>query len=167
MPMDRTPAATVNDLALLIGRVAFAALFLPSGLSKLMNLQAFMYNIDGRGVPFAPLVAPLGAALEFLGGLALLVGVEVRLASVLLLVFTVAATLIAHRFWEYMPGAAHQMQQTNFFKNVAIVGGFVFLAAHGGGRYCLEQLWRRDRRTRPAGRRATDRSAIYPEKAVQ
>jgi putative oxidoreductase len=163
--MDRTSTATVNDLALFVGRVAFAALFLPSGFSKLMNLQAFMYNIDGRGVPFAPVVAPLAAAVEFLGGLALLLGVEVRIASVVLLLFTVAATLIAHRFWEYGPGAAHQMQQINFFKNVAIVGGFVFLAAHGGGRYCLEQLWRRDRRLRAPGRRATDRGSpsAYPQ----
>ena len=160
--MERTPAATVNDLALLVGRVAFAALFLPSGFSKLLNLQAFLYNIDGRGVPFAPILAPLAAAVEFLGGLALLLGVQVRFASVVLLLFTVVATLISHRFWEYSAGAARQMQQINFFKNVAIVGGFVFLAAHGGGRYCLEQLWRRDRRTRPAGRRASDRTAGYP-----
>ena len=160
--MDRTPAAAVNDLALLVGRVAFAALFLPSGLLKAMNLQAFIYNVDGRGVPFAPVLAMLGASVEFLGGLALLLGVQVRFASVLLLVFTVLATLIAHRFWEYAPGAAHEMQRISFFKNVAIVGGFVFLAAHGGGRYCLEQLWRRDRRTRPTGRRATDGSGIYP-----
>ena len=161
--MDRTPAAAVNDLALLVGRVAFAALFLPSGLLKAMNLQAFIYSIDGRGVPFAPVLATLGAYLEFLGGLALLLGVQVRLASVLLLVFTVLATLIAHRFWEYAPGAARQMQQISFFKNVAIVGGFVFLAAHGGGRYCLEQLWRRERRTHPAGRRATDHGGFYPQ----
>jgi putative oxidoreductase len=159
--MDRTSAATVNDLALLVGRVAFAALFLPSGFSKLMNLQAFIYNIDGRGVPFAPVLAPISATIEFLGGLALLLGVQVRVASVVLLAFTVLATLIAHRFWEYAPGAARQMQQINFFKNVAIVGGFVFLAAHGGGRYCIEQLWRRERRTRPTGRRADDRNAIF------
>ena len=161
--MERTPAATVNDLSLLVGRVAFASLFLPSGLSKAINLQAFIYSIDGRGVPFAPVLAPIGAVVEFLGGLALLLGVQVRVASVLLLVFTVIATLIAHRFWEYAPGAARQIQQISFFKNVAIVGGFVFLAAHGGGRYCLEQLWRRERRTRPAGRRATDGNGIYPQ----
>jgi len=158
--VDRTPAATVNDLALLVGRVAFAALFLPSGLSKAMNMQAFIYSIDGRGVPFAPLLAPVGAGLEFVCGLALLLGVHVRLASVVLLGFTVIATLIAHRFWEYQPGAAYEMQRISFFKNVAIVGGFVFLAAHGGGRYCLEQVWRRDRRLRPAGRRATDRGGL-------
>ena len=161
--MDRTPAATVNDLALLVGRVAFAALFLPSGLSKAINLQAFIYSIDGRGVPFAPVLAPLGAGLEFLCGLALLLGVQVRVASVLLLVFTVLATAIAHRFWQYAPGAARQIQQISFFKNVAIVGGFVFLAAHGGGRYCLEQLWRHERRARVAGRRATDGGGFYPQ----
>ena len=162
--MDRTPVAAVNDLALLIGRVAMASLFLPSGLMKAMNIQAFIYSIDGRGVPFSPVLAPLGAGVEFLGGMALLLGVQVRFASVLLLVFTVLATLIAHRFWEYAPGAARQMQQISFFKNVAIVGGFVFLAAHGGGRYCLEQLWRRDRRVTPAGRRATDRGGgFYPQ----
>ena len=161
--MDRSPAAAVNDLALLVGRVAFAALFLPSGLSKAMNMQAFIYSIDGRDVPFSPLLGPIAAAVEFLGGLALLLGVQVRFASVLLLVFTVLATLIAHRFWEYGPGAAHEMQRISFFKNVAIVGGFVFLAAHGGGRYCLERLWRRDRRLRPSGRRATDRNGFSPQ----
>jgi putative oxidoreductase len=160
--MDRSPVAAVNDLALLVGRVAFAALFIPSGLSKAMNMQAFIYSIDGRDVPFSPLLGPLGAGLELLGGLALLLGVQVRLASVLLLVFTVLATLIAHRFWQYGPGAAHEMQRISFFKNVAIVGGFVFLAAHGGGRYCVEQLWRRERRTRPTGRRATD-GTVYPQ----
>jgi putative oxidoreductase len=158
--MDRPATAAANDLALLVGRVAIAALFLPSGFSKLANLQAFIYNIDGRHVPLPEVLAPLGAMVEFLGGFALLLGVQVRLASVLLLVFTALATLIAHRFWEYAPGAARQMQQASFFKNVAIVGGFVFLAAHGGGRYCIEQLWRHDRRMRPSGRRATD---LYPQ----
>jgi len=161
--MSAKPVATANDLALLVGRVAFAALFLPSGLSKAMNMQAFIYSVDGRGVPFSPVLAPLAGGVEFLGGLALLLGIQVRLASVLLLVFTVLATLIAHRFWEYGPGAAREMQQISFFKNVAIVGGFVFLAAHGGGRWCIERLWRSDRRITPAGRRATDRGHAYQQ----
>src|SRR5919201_1560747 len=134
--MNRQAAATVNDLALLLGRVAIAALYLPSGFSKLTNLNAFINQVDGRGV-------------------ALLVGVQVRLASVALLIFTILATLIAHRFWEYQ-GAALRLQQINFFKNMAIAGGFVFLIAHGGGRWCIEQLWRHERRVRPAGRRASD-----------
>src|SRR5947207_3834840 len=113
--MDRTPVAAVNDLALLIGRVAMASLFLPSGLMKAMNIQAFIYSIDGRGVPFSPVLAPLGAGIEFLGGLALLLGVQVRLASVLLLVFTVLATLIAHSFWGFAPGRAGRLPAIGVF----------------------------------------------------
>jgi putative oxidoreductase len=65
-----------------------------------------------------------------------------RLAAVLLLVFTIAATAISHRFWEYQD-AARRIQETNFFKNLAIIGGLAFAAVQGGGRYCVERLWRR------------------------
>ena len=131
-----------NDLALLLGRVAIAAVFIPSGFTKLLHLEGFIASMDGRGVPFAWLLAPLGALIEFLAGIAVVVGLNVRIASLLMILFTVAATLIAHRFWEFQ-GAARQTQQTQFFKNLAIVGGFVFLMVNGGGRYCIDRLWQR------------------------
>ena len=140
--MDRAQGGA--HVVVLIGRIAIAVLFVPSGFSKLMNLPGFITSMDGRGVPLAPILAPLGAAIEFLGGLALLLGVQVRLAAVLLLLFTAAATLISHRFWEFQD-AARRLQETNFFKNLAIMGGLAFVAVHGGGRYCLERLWRRAR----------------------
>jgi putative oxidoreductase len=134
--------AAGSDVVLLLARVAIAVLYLPSGFAKLMNLPGFVSAIDGRGVPLAPVLAPLGAAIEFVGGLALLLGIEMRLAAVLLLVFTIAATAISHRFWEYQD-AARRIQETNFFKNLAIIGGLAFAAVQGGGRYCVERLWRR------------------------
>ena len=133
-----------NDLLLLLGRIAIAAVFIPSGFSKLANLDGFIASIDSRGVPFASLLAPFGALIEFLAGIAVVVGLNVRFASVLMILFTVAASLIAHRFWE-LQGAARQTQQTQFFKNLAIVGGFVFLMVNGGGRYCIDRLWQRYR----------------------
>jgi putative oxidoreductase len=138
--MDRTRSGV--DLVALVARIAIAVLFIPSGFSKLMNLPGFITSMDGRGVPLAPVLAPLGAAIEFLGGLALLLGVQVRLAALLLVLFTAAATLISHRFWEFQD-AARRLQETNFFKNLAIIGGLLFAAGQGGGRYCVERLWRR------------------------
>jgi hypothetical protein len=52
--------------------------------------------------------------------------------------------LIAHRFWEF-EGPARQMQQTQFFKNVAIIGGFFALWTAGAGRYAIDRLWHRER----------------------
>jgi putative oxidoreductase len=138
---------TSSDLALLLGRIALSALFIPAGLRKLMDLASFTASLQKQGVPYADVLAPLGAGVEFLGGIAAAIGFQTRLAALLLMLFTIIATLIAHRFWEF-EGAARQMQQGQFFKNLAIVGGFLALWVSGGGRYALDRLWHRDREPR-------------------
>ena len=135
---------TASDLALLLARIALSALFIPAGFSKLTNLAGFTASLQKQGVPYADVLAPLGAGIEFLGGIAVLLGFQTRLAAVLLILFTVIATLIAHRFWEF-EGQARQMQQGQFFKNLAIVGGFLALSVSGAGRYAIDRIWRRDR----------------------
>jgi len=133
--------AKADDALLLLGRIFIAWIFIPSGLRKLMNIERFAASLTERGVPMAELMAWVGGGVEFIGGLAVLLGVHVRFAAVLMILFTLAAALIAHRFWEFeMP--ARQMQQSQFFKNLAIVGGYIFLIVSGGGRYCLDRLWR-------------------------
>jgi putative oxidoreductase len=157
--MEKTATTNASDALLLLGRVLIAAVFIPSGFAKLSNLDGFIASLDGRGVPLASVLGPIGGLIEFLGGIAIVVGMNVRFASVLMILFTIAATLIAHRFWEF-EGAARRTQQTQFFKNLAIVGGFIFLMVNGGGRYCIDRLWqgRSERRTAQTGRRATDRA---------
>jgi putative oxidoreductase len=135
---------TASDLALLLARIALSVLFIPGGLRKLMDLGSFTAGLQKQGVPYADVLAPLGAGIEFLGGIAVLIGFQTRLAAVLMILFTIAATLIAHRFWEF-EGPARQMQQGQFFKNLAIVGGFLALSVSGAGRYALDWVWRRDR----------------------
>jgi putative oxidoreductase len=139
---------TASDLALLLGRIALAALFIPGGFSKLTNLAGFTAMLQKQGVPYADVLGPLGAGVEFLGGIAVLIGFQTRLATMLLILFTIIATMIAHRFWEF-EGAARQMQQGQFFKNLAILGGFLALWVSGGGRYSIDGLWRSRSTDRP------------------
>lgn len=159
---------TSSDLALLVARITLAALFIPGGLRKLMDLGSFSASLQKQGVPFADILAPIGAGAEFLGGIAVLIGFQTGLAALLLIVFTIIATLIAHRFWEF-EGTARQMQQTQFFKNLAIIGGFFALWASGPGRYALDRLWHRDhaRADRPVTERRVrerrQRIATVPE----
>ena len=145
---------TSSDLALLVARIAMSVLFIPGGLRKLTDLAAFAAGLHKQGVPFADLLAPIGACVEFFGGIAVLVGFQLRIATLLMIVFTIVASVIAHRFWE-LEGPARQMQQTQFFKNLAIIGGFVALWAAGAGRFALERLWHRERFV--AERRTGDR----------
>ena len=49
----------------------------------------------------------------------------------------VAATAIAHRYWEY-PAAQQLGQYINFMKNIAIMGGMVLLFSTGAGRFSVD-----------------------------
>ena len=70
--------------------------------------------------------------VELLGGLAILVGFQTRIAAWVLAVFTVATALVAHIDW------ADQMQMIHFLKNLAIAGGFLLLASSGAGAYSID-----------------------------
>jgi putative oxidoreductase len=134
----------LRDPLLLLGRIFIGAIFIISGYGKLMGLSAFAASLEKNGVPFASGLAVLGAAVEFFGGLAIVLGVETRYAAMLMIAFVIVATLISHRFWEYQDPAMLRAQQTNFSKNMSIIGGFLLLLAAGGGRYAIERAWRRE-----------------------
>lgn len=128
-----------RDPILLLARLAMSAIFVQSGFGKILGFGGFVEMLAGQGIPFASLFALVGVCVEFGGGLAILLGAWTRLAAVALAVFTAIAALIAHRYWS-APEAMRMMQQIQFMKNLAIVGGFLALLMSGAGRYSLDAL---------------------------
>jgi putative oxidoreductase len=88
------------------------------------------------GLPLATLAAITASVVELIAGLALLVGYRIKLAAVILAVFTLVATVLFHNFWA-MPADQAYMQQLMFMKNIAVVGGLLMVAALGGGTWVL------------------------------
>ncbi|MBN8914273.1 MAG: DoxX family protein [Rhizobiales bacterium] len=127
---------SLDDLALLVGRLCIAALFLPAGIGKLGNLAGFAGSLAAKGVPAPMVFGGLAAATEVIGGLLLIAGLWPRFTAIWLAGFTVVATLLSHLFWTF-PEAAQAGQQIHFFKNVAIIGGFLFYFAAGPGAFSL------------------------------
>ena len=151
VPADRRGQIS-HDALLLIGRVIMALIFVQSGFGKLLDIGAFSASLAAKGVPFASTFGVIGACVEFFGGLAVLAGWQTRYAAALIAVFTVVATLISHRYWQYAD-AARRAQEVNFQKNVCIIGGYLVLVASGGGRFSLDGLFRKRfgrKETRPA-----------------
>ena len=52
----------------------------------------------------------------------------------ILFLFLIPTTLAFHNFWAFS-GMEKMDNQAHFFKNVAIMGGLIFLAAFGAGAY--------------------------------
>jgi putative oxidoreductase len=128
---------TSAEVVLLIGRVLLGLIFVLSGWGKLMGLSAFAASLERNGVPAAQVLAVVGACVEFFGGLAVVLGLRPQLVALLMVVFVICASLISHRFWEF-EGAQRAMQQSQFMKNLCIIGGFLVLSVAGGGRLSLD-----------------------------
>jgi putative oxidoreductase len=123
---------------LLLARLLIAALFVPSGFGKLMNLTGFTASLASRGFPAPGIMAPLGATIECLAPAAIALGFKTRYAALLLILFTIIATTMSHRYWEFAD-AARQAQAVNFWKNAAILGGLLFVFVCGPGRLSIDR----------------------------
>ena len=86
--------------------------------------------------------AVIGATVEFVGGILIVAGFQTRFASLLMILFVIVATGISHRYWE-LSDAARRAQESQFFKNLSILGGFMLLHVIGGGQFSLDALLRR------------------------
>jgi len=123
----------------LIGRLAIVALFLPAGLSKLTGFAGTVGYIQSVGLPTPTAAAVLALVVEIVGGVALLVGYQTRIAAVVLAIFTFFATIFFHAYWA-APADQVFVAQLLFFKNVAVIGGLLVLAASGAGKFSIDGL---------------------------
>ena len=131
-----------QEFLLLVGRVLMGWIFVESGWRQLMGMDAFITSLVNRRVPYPAVLGWIGAPVEFFGGLALVLGAATRWATLLIIVFTIVATLIGHRYWELTDALAWRMQKSHFAKNLAIIGGLVVLFVTAGGRFSVDG-WRR------------------------
>jgi len=130
--------ALQNPLSL-IGRVLLALLFVPSGFSKLTGFAGTVGYITSKGVPLPELAAAVAVGVELGLGLLLLVGFQTRWAALGMALFTFVISFIFHNFWG-VPADQVMMQQINFFKNMAVVGGLLTVVAWGAGRWSVDGL---------------------------
>ena len=130
-------AANWGDFLLLVGRILLASLFLAAAWPNLMNMAGFVGYLTALKVPNPVFWAWIAVPLQFMFAIALLFGIATRYAVIIAFVFVIIATAIAHRYWEY-PAAQQAAQYNNFLKNLAIMGGSLFLFVTGGGRYSVD-----------------------------
>jgi putative oxidoreductase len=136
-------AAGTSDIVLLIGRILLGWIFVRSGYGKLFHIDAVAASFPVRGIP--AFMAHVSVPVEFLGGLALIFGLATRYVVMIMIVFVLVATFSSHRYWEVTDLAARRVQDSNFYKNMAMLGGFFFLFVCGSGHFSVDG-WLRGRR---------------------
>src|SRR6476620_1659076 len=114
--------ANQNATTLLVGRLLIAMLFIVFGYMKLTDFNATTADFTRWEFPMPAVSAVVAIIFELGFGIALAIGWKTRWWAWALVLYTIIATAVAHRYWTYP--AAQQFAQTSFFfKNLTIVGG--------------------------------------------
>ncbi len=120
-------ALNQSSLLDLAARTALAALFLVSGVAKLLSFGAVAGWIGHVGLPLPKLVLVGTIGLELIGGVLLVAGWRVRAVAYAFAAFTLLAGVLFHPFWSAEAGSFDN-ELTHFLKNIALVGGLLALA---------------------------------------
>ena len=131
----------------LAGRICLGGLFLLSGLNKLLDPAGTRQYMVAMGMtPGTELFYAAAIVLELGGALSLLLGWWTRVGAAALILFSTPATLIFHRTsMSFALDATVQDQQFHVMKNLAIIGGLMYVLAYGSGPLSLDARRRQDR----------------------
>ncbi len=129
----------------LLGRFFYSLIFI-SSLPHLFSSQSAGYAA-AAGVPMASILVPFSGIIAFLGGASILLGYKAKAGAWLIILFLVPVTLMMHNFWTITDPMARQMQQTNFVKNLALVGCALMLSWFGAGPCSIDSLLASRRKT--------------------
>jgi putative oxidoreductase len=123
---------------LLLGRLLLAYVFVLNGYGKIAGFAGTAKYMASKGMP---LIEPLlvGTILiELVGGLMLAVGWKARWAAWAFFLWLIPVTLVFHAYWSVPPEQV-MAQTIQFQKNLAIMGGMLYVALMGPGRLSLDK----------------------------
>ena len=121
--------AKLNNASTLVSRSMIAIIFIVAGAGKITGYAGTQGYMESLGVP--GLLLPLVIAVEILGGIAIILGYQTKIAAFLLAGFTLLSAIIFHSDF------SQQMEMILFMKNIAITGAFLLLFIHGPGQWAL------------------------------
>jgi putative oxidoreductase len=91
-----------------------------------------------KGMPFPEVFLVPTIIIELGGGLLLAVGYKARWAALAIFLFLIPTTLIFHAFWA-VDAEQMQMQMIQFQKNLAIMGGMLYVVVNGAGPWSVDK----------------------------
>lgn len=113
------------EIAFLVGRVLFGGFFVMNGVNHLANREQMTAYAEAKGTP-APGLSVVGSGVVILlGGLSVLLGLLPRVGLALIAVFLLVVSPTMHDYWNVEDPNERMSEQTQFMKNVALLGATI------------------------------------------
>lgn len=124
----------------LIARLLITAIFVQGALGKITGWSGQASYMQSHRLPAQLIPAMLAIALliECGGVVCLVVGWQARAAAFVMFLYLGAVSVLLHNFWAAQGVSAGGMQ-TQFLKNLGIMGGLLMIAAYGPGKWSVDK----------------------------
>ena len=116
----------------LAGRALIIGYFTIAGLCNLSayQIRSHIDRMREIGTPQPAGAFWIGLAIQFTGCALLLTERFAAIGALCLIVFTIAATLIFHRFWTFTDPQRRNASRINFLNNTGVLAGLLLLLAN-------------------------------------
>jgi len=121
----------------LLGRILVSAVFILGGVGKIMGFSMEEGMAAAKHLPMPAVALAIALVIELVGGLAILVGLFTRFTAWILFLYLIPVTFLFHNFWA-LEGMDRIDNMIHFEKNLAIMGGLLFLATFGAGALSID-----------------------------
>ena len=132
----------MNNIFDLVGRILISAIFFYEGIDSILYAEKMKLTMADYGITWQPDFL-LYSSIVFLmiGATMVIIGYRIRFGVWLLLIYWLPVTFIVYSFWND-PVSEQRLHAILFMKNIAVAGGLLMIAAHGGGKYSIQRLFR-------------------------
>ncbi len=137
--MSTIAAKSSHPAVPLVARLTVGSLFVLYGIRSVMYFSGSVGYFAKVGFSMPEAWVILAIIIQLGAGLAIIVGWKTRWAAWLLALFVLIAMSMAHRYWEVTDAAQYANQMQHFWKNVAIEGALLMLAAFGPGTMSVDK----------------------------
>lgn len=121
-----------------VGRILLAILFIVAGAGKITGFDGTLGYMQAYNMPMPQVLAVIAIIIELGGGIMIAIGWKARIAAAAIFIFVLVASFVFHVFWA-VPADQVQLQSTMFMKNLAIMGGMLYIVVHGSGPFSVDK----------------------------
>jgi putative oxidoreductase len=126
----------LNDYLPVLARLLMCSLFIWDGVLQLRDPAGTVQYFTSLHVPAPQVAVWISIPIHLLGGVAILVGFKTRWAAAVLILLCLGTAFGVH-----LP-AGDMDNMVNFYKNLVMAGGFLYVIAFGAGAISFDQKTR-------------------------
>ena len=110
-----------------LGQLLLSGIFISGGASSFLQPGGRVETVAAVGLPNPRTAVELNGAAMVVGGAMLALDIAPKLAAAVLIGCLAPTTVVGHPFWKAENEAARKAQQTQFLKNLGLIGGLLLV----------------------------------------